>query len=293
MKQKRWFVIILAFTVIATAPAFSRQVEPDTLYYFDPGNIDLNPIYTGDIDSAGIFFTPDSRWNRYDILELHFLFIPGLIDTTVPSPFEGEVLIRSGETADRPGKVLVEVPIQIAEAQETYPNWKKISLLDLPEVRNIQGNFWLEGTPLLACVRSSSRSNHSFLHSAHTMAWNTTFDIFVRAIVKEQRSVGVNAKAVEGNNTIKLVIQNFPNPFNASTVIGVNNMAAAAPATIIVYDVRGRHIATLFEGILETGNHRFQWKGTDGRGAEVSSGIYFCHTQWGRFKFYKKLVLIR
>lgn len=261
MKQKRWLASALALAVVVTAPAFSRQVEPDTLNYFDPDSIDLNPIYTGDIDSAGIFFTPDSSWNRYDILELHFLFIPGLIDTTAPSPFEGEISIRSGETADRPGKVLVKASIQIAGAQETYPNWKKISLLDLPEVKNVQGNFWLEGTPLLACVRSLSRSNHSFVHSGHTGAWDATFDISVKAIVKEQRGLGVTARAGESNNTVKLTIQNFPNPFNASTVIHINNMALAAPATIVIYNVRGRRVTTIFDGILETGSHRFQWKG--------------------------------
>jgi hypothetical protein len=68
--------------------------------------------------------------------------------------------------------------------------------------------------------------------------------------------------------------QNRPNPFNPSTEI-VFSLANDGPATLRVYDVRGRLIATLADTDLAAGPHRMTWDGHDAIGTPVGSGVYF------------------
>jgi photosystem II stability/assembly factor-like uncharacterized protein len=63
--------------------------------------------------------------------------------------------------------------------------------------------------------------------------------------------------------------QNYPNPFNPSTVIPYS-LPAASRVRIVVYDVVGRALATVFEGEGEPGRHIVAW---DARG--FASGVYF------------------
>ncbi len=69
--------------------------------------------------------------------------------------------------------------------------------------------------------------------------------------------------------------QNYPNPFNAETIIEFSVTSAAEEVTLVVYDVLGRRVTTIYVGVAESGMHRYTWDGTDNRGNPVSSGVYF------------------
>jgi hypothetical protein len=81
--------------------------------------------------------------------------------------------------------------------------------------------------------------------------------------------------------------QNYPNPCNPSTTIKYE-LPRASYVTLTVYDVLGREVATLVNGIEEPGYKSVQW---DASG--VASGIYFYRLQAGDFVATKKLLLIR
>jgi len=68
--------------------------------------------------------------------------------------------------------------------------------------------------------------------------------------------------------------QNYPNPFNPSTRIP---FAIVRPGRVVVriFDVRGAHVATLFDGNLPPGRHSLEWLGRNERGETVASGMYF------------------
>lgn len=69
--------------------------------------------------------------------------------------------------------------------------------------------------------------------------------------------------------------QNFPNPFNPSTVISYQ-LSMMSHVTLKIYDTLGREVKTLISNERETpGTHSVIWTGTNDEGQRVSSGIYF------------------
>jgi len=84
-----------------------------------------------------------------------------------------------------------------------------------------------------------------------------------------------------------------PNPFSQSTAIAFSVPSAGTPVSIRVYDVAGRHVATLAEGEYATGRHALEWTGRDGSGHRVAAGVYFCRTIIGSRESVRKLVVIR
>jgi hypothetical protein len=72
------------------------------------------------------------------------------------------------------------------------------------------------------------------------------------------------------------LLPNVPNPFNPSTVIRFEIPGpAAAPVSLVVYDVRGNRINTLVRGVVEPGLHESVWNGRTGGGLPVAAGTYF------------------
>ena len=71
-------------------------------------------------------------------------------------------------------------------------------------------------------------------------------------------------------------LNNFPNPFNPSTIISFFTAESPEYAEIIIYNLKGQKIKT-FHVILSgvEGQSSIVWDGTDDNGKNVSSGIYF------------------
>ena len=68
--------------------------------------------------------------------------------------------------------------------------------------------------------------------------------------------------------------QNFPNPFNLSTIVPVD-VPAQSYVALEVFDLLGRRVVTLFSGDISAGRHYFEWNGTNASGMTLSSGVYF------------------
>jgi hypothetical protein len=67
-----------------------------------------------------------------------------------------------------------------------------------------------------------------------------------------------------------------PNPFRARAEIrfSLSVSEARAPVRLEVFDLGGRRVATILDGILSPGAHILSWDGRIGGGAEASSGVY-------------------
>ncbi len=63
--------------------------------------------------------------------------------------------------------------------------------------------------------------------------------------------------------------QNYPNPFNPTTTISYD-VPKAAKVKLVIYDVLGRVVATLVDGVQSASRYRVVWNATN-----VSTGVYF------------------
>ena len=68
--------------------------------------------------------------------------------------------------------------------------------------------------------------------------------------------------------------QNYPNPFNGTTVIEYT-LPIASNVTLIIFDINGREVATLFDNRQDAGTYHVIWNGVDQHGRSLASGIYF------------------
>ncbi|MFA6541205.1 MAG: T9SS type A sorting domain-containing protein [Bacteroidota bacterium] len=81
--------------------------------------------------------------------------------------------------------------------------------------------------------------------------------------------------------------QNYPNPFNPSTVISYQ-LPMNSYVTLKVYDMIGKEIATLVNGMQEAGAHT-----TSFNASHLPSGLYFYSLQSKNFSDTKKMLLVK
>ena len=86
--------------------------------------------------------------------------------------------------------------------------------------------------------------------------------------------------------------QSFPNPFNPSTTIRYD-LKAKGLVTIKLYDVSGRLVRTLVDGIKDAGSYSAAWDGRNNLGSAAASGIYFCKMEAGDWSATRKIVMLR
>jgi hypothetical protein len=84
-----------------------------------------------------------------------------------------------------------------------------------------------------------------------------------------------------------VLFQNFPNPFNPATTIGFQ-VTVPVRVTLKVYDVLGREVATLVDGVLGSGRHSVEW-----HAESFASGVYCCRMTAGEFTEAVKIVLLK
>jgi hypothetical protein len=87
--------------------------------------------------------------------------------------------------------------------------------------------------------------------------------------------------------TVYVLEQNFPNPFNPSTVIRYA-LPENANVNLVIYDILGREVAELINGEAGAGYHEVKFDGS-----KLSSGIYFYKLTAGNFIQIKKMLLMK
>jgi hypothetical protein len=81
--------------------------------------------------------------------------------------------------------------------------------------------------------------------------------------------------------------QNYPNPFNPSTKIQVA-LPVISHVILKIYDVLGREILTLVDGLYGAGYHEFNFNGS-----KLSSGIYYYKLTAGNYVSTKKMLIVK
>jgi FG-GAP repeat/FG-GAP-like repeat len=83
-----------------------------------------------------------------------------------------------------------------------------------------------------------------------------------------------------------------PNPFRTHTELGYT-VARSGRVRLAVYDVTGREVAVLFDGIAPAGSHALRWDGRSARGDALPAGVYFTRLRGDGWDASRKLVIAR
>jgi flagellar hook assembly protein FlgD len=88
-------------------------------------------------------------------------------------------------------------------------------------------------------------------------------------------------------------VTSYPNPFNPQTKI-VFTLPERGHVTVKIYNLRGELVRVLVDEVRESGlTHTVIWDGTNRRGAEVASGVYFYEVKSGGLTRVEKMALIK
>lgn len=105
-----------------------------------------------------------------------------------------------------------------------------------------------------------------------------------------QRFTRSEALSVERNTDLAsgfILNQNYPNPFNPSTTISYT-LADAGFATIRVYDMLGRVVATLLSQDMPAGTHSVNFDAS-----QLGSGVYLYELSAGNVRLTNKMTLVK
>jgi len=113
-------------------------------------------------------------------------------------------------------------------------------------------------------------------------------------------SVPVNLELIESlENAPENIIprdfalsQNYPNPFNPVTTIQYS-LPKTTFVNLTIYDLLGREVKTLLNGIEQPGIKQIKWNSTNNTGKMMASGIYLLRIHTEEFTKSKKMVLLR
>jgi len=84
----------------------------------------------------------------------------------------------------------------------------------------------------------------------------------------------------------------FPNPFNPETTIEFS-VPKPGPVRVGVFDIHGKHVATLVDQAMSSGVFRVRWNGKSSTGADAASGVYYAQIHSPGGSGSGRLVLIK
>ena len=155
------------------------------------------------------------------------------------------------------------------------------------------GETWT--TPEAAFTLTSSKTGPVKIRfaAAFAPALNLPDTLTVSFHAKHKIPPGQIAKAPGADGVRPLSLdQNAPNPFNPTTRITFH-LPGQVFARLAIYNVEGRLVRVLADGVRPEGNHTILWDGTNNRGAPVASGVYVYALRVGATTLTRKLLLLR
>jgi subtilisin family serine protease len=83
------------------------------------------------------------------------------------------------------------------------------------------------------------------------------------------------------------ILSVYPNPFNPTTIIRFN-VETTHESQLRIYDINGRLVETLVDGIVNPGEYKIEWNASD-----VASGIYFLRLKTINSVYTKKITYLK
>jgi len=138
-----------------------------------------------------------------------------------------------------------------------------------------------EGAPVgFATVRFTDESNPDKSFVVYTNAHGKyTFDFSL--------TTGIDAPVPVGFS----LGQNFPNPFNPSTMIPFT-LYSPCQVHLVIYTVTGQKVTAIINSHMGAGSHCVAWNGMDDQGNRAGAGIYLYRLRTGARVETKKMLLL-
>lgn len=114
------------------------------------------------------------------------------------------------------------------------------------------------------------------------------YHTFAAAQVPTTPVVGVDDRPINEIPGSFALYQNYPNPFNPSTNI-IFELAKATRVTLSIFDVTGKRVATLVNGMMPAGKHSVVWDAAK----RMASGVYVAQLEGEGISARMKMTLMK
>ncbi|GEM_PF-2019929 len=185
---------------------------------------------------------------------------------------------------------IVDVPL---EAGKFYGFLLKFDSLLTKQTINIEKNHgqYPDGTMLLVYFDGSNGRENvkewQWSHCGHGDNPERDLRFYL------QKATGSSiAGTVSHQPTSVSLAQNYPNPFNPVTTIQFN-LPVSGFVSLKIFQSDGKLVKTLIHHLLNTGEHKVQWDGTDGSDKPVASGLYFYQLISNQQTLIRKMTLLK
>ena len=167
--------------------------------------------------------------------------------------------------------------------------WSVLSSSDCEEDENglrIENEDWKS----IGFVKGAGNSNSTKIYSFNDVSANLSGKYYYR--LKQVDTDG----SFEYSEEIMIELdktgsyqleQNFPNPFNPTTII-TYQIPRKSRVVLKIFDVLGRDIRTLVNEVKDAGRHKVEFNASD-----LSSGRYFYQINAGNYTSVKKLIVAK
>ncbi len=102
-----------------------------------------------------------------------------------------------------------------------------------------------------------------------------------------KRGAGADATEVAGVPEAYVLEANYPNPFNPQTTIRFS-VPESAQVTLVVYDVLGRQVQVLVDGVRQAGTYEAVFEAGD-----LPSGTYLYRLETPQGSFVQTMLLLK
>jgi hypothetical protein len=147
---------------------------------------------------------------------------------------------------------------------------------------------------LLGQGSTSTRNDYSYIDKQVIVGETYSYrlsDVDYRGRVSRHAVIDVAVKDAGQDSKLSDVSLHavYPNPFNPKTTVSFTQVYKTLRATSLqVYNVNGRFVETLHDGITEPGTYTLTWNG-----GNLSSGIYFMRLSSGNNVQIQRVTLLR
>jgi len=153
----------------------------------------------------------------------------------------------------------------------------------------IDGTFWVQCANFPSPWKKDENIRIEFYENENNKIWQT-YNATLTYNAADEASLLF--QAAEKNPQKFELMNNYPNPFNAETIIKYN-VPLTGHVELIIYNSLGQKIRTLVNKTITAGSHRIVWNSKADNMADVASGIYFMKIVLNNQQQIKKLLLIR